>query len=336
MSHEEVEMPRVQTKLLERLHDAKRRPTDAGRRGTRAALDLAAIDAEGLTKVYGKQVALDGVDLRVPQGVVFGYLGPNGAGKSTTIRAITGLIRATSGRVDVLGHDVARDRDAAQRLIGYLPGDFVAYPDLTAAEYLHHLTSLRGGAGASAISVLAERLALPLDRRFGSLSHGNRQKVGIVQAFMHDPPLLVLDEPSTGLDPLGQREFLTMVREARDQGRTVFLSSHVLSEVEAVADMVGVLRNGRLILTDTLSSLQRQALRRIDLVFGGAPPVEALRHARGVREVVLTGSMAHVRVEGSVAELLRVAAPYGVENVLTHEADLGDLFLGWYAEGGES
>jgi ABC-2 type transport system ATP-binding protein len=184
--------------------------------------------------------------------------------------------------------------------------------------------------------VRAERLDLPLDRRFDTLSHGNRQKVGIVQAFMHEPPLLILDEPSTGLDPLGQREFLTMVREVRDQGRTVFLSSHVLSEIEAVADVVGVLRSGRLILTDTLSNLERQALRRIDLVFGSDPPVEALRRAPGVREVVVTATTAHVRVEGSTAELLRVASPYGVENVLTHEADLGDLFLSWYVEGGES
>ncbi|GAB7006616.1 ABC transporter ATP-binding protein [Nocardioides sp. AN3] len=329
-------MSRMQTKLPERRHDAQRPAADADRSGVSAAADLPAIQTEGLTKVFGKQVALDGVDLAVPQGLVFGYLGPNGAGKSTTIRAVTGLIRATSGRIEVLGHDVARGRDAAQRLIGYLPGDFVAYPDLTAAEYLHHLACLRGGAGASAISVLAERLELPLDRRFGSLSHGNRQKVGIVQAFMHDPPLLVLDEPSSGLDPLGQREFLTMVREVRDQGRTVFLSSHVLSEVEAVADMVGVLRRGRLLLTDTLSNLQGQAMRRIDLVFDGAPPVEALRRAGGVREVVVTASTAHVRVEGSTAELLRVAAPYGVENVLTHEADLGDLFLGWYEEDGTS
>jgi ABC-2 type transport system ATP-binding protein len=267
--------------------------------------------------------------------VVFGYLGPNGAGKSTTIRALTGLIKATSGCVEVLGRDVTHDSNAAQRLIGYLPGDFVAYPDLTAAEYLHHLACLRGGAGAAAISALAERLDLPLDRRFDTLSHGNRQKVGIVQAFMHEPPLLILDEPSTGLDPLGQREFLSMVREARDQGRTVFLSSHVLSEVEAVADLVGVLRKGRLILTDTLSRLQGQALRRIDLVFATTPPVEALRRVSGVREVVVTASTAHVRVEGSTAELLRVASPYGVANVLTHEADLGDLFLGWY-EGSES
>ncbi|GAA1974947.1 ABC transporter ATP-binding protein [Nocardioides panacihumi] len=329
-------MSRLQTKLVEHLHDAQREPAVADPRGILPAADLAAIRTEGLTKEFGKRVALDHVDLRVPQGVVFGYLGPNGAGKSTTIRSVVGLIRATSGLVEVLGHDVARDRDAAQRLIGYLPGDFVAYPDLTAAEYLHHLTCLRGGAGASAIPVLAERLDLPLDRRFGSLSHGNRQKVGIVQAFMHEPPLLVLDEPSTGLDPLGQREFLAMVREARDQGRTVFLSSHVLSEVEAVADVVGVLRGGRLMFTDSLSNLQRQALRRIDLVFGNAPPVEALRRARGVHEVVVTASTAHVRVEGSTAELLRAAAPYGVENVRTHEADLGDLFLGWYGEGGES
>jgi ABC-2 type transport system ATP-binding protein len=328
-------MSGVREKDLQRRPDAQRQSASPARAGITPAADLAAVHTERLTKVFGRQVALDNVDLDVPQGVVFGYLGPNGAGKSTTIRALTGLIKATSGCVEVLGRDVTHDSNAAQRLIGYLPGDFVAYPDLTAAEYLHHLACLRGGAGAAAISALAERLDLPLDRRFDTLSHGNRQKVGIVQAFMHEPPLLILDEPSTGLDPLGQREFLSMVREARDQGRTVFLSSHVLSEVEAVADLVGVLRKGRLILTDTLSRLQGQALRRIDLVFATTPPVEALRRVSGVREVVVTASTAHVRVEGSTAELLRVASPYGVANVLTHEADLGDLFLGWY-EGSES
>jgi len=304
----------------------------SARRGTDGGTRDPAVRTVALCKSYGRHPALDTVDLLVPQGVVFGYLGPNGAGKSTTIRVLTGLIRPTSGQVEVLGHDVARDRDAAQRLIGYLPGDFVAYPDLTGRQYLGHLAALRGGAGAGAVEPLADRLDLPLDRRIGTLSHGNRQKVGIVQAFMHEPPLLVLDEPTTGLDPLGQREFLTMVREVRDRGRTVFLSSHVLSEVEAVADVVGILRAGRLVVTDTIARLETQAMRRVDLVFGGTPPVEALRRATGVREVQVTATTAHVRVEGSTAALLRAAAPYGVDNVLTHEADLGEVFLGWYED----
>ncbi len=323
-------MSKVRAKVVDR------RTTSLSAASVSASGEQVAVRTVGLTKVFGRHRALDDVDLLVPRGVVFGYLGPNGAGKSTTIRVLTGLIRATSGTVEVLGNDVAVDRDAAQRLVGYLPGDFIAYPDLTGAQYLHHLACLRGGAGASAIGPLAERLDLPLDRRIGTLSHGNRQKVGIVQAFMHRPPLLVLDEPTAGLDPMGQREFLAMVREARDEGRTVFLSSHVLSEVEAVADRVGILRTGRLVVTDSLENLERQAVRRIDLFFAGAPPLDAIRRVAGAREVVASGRTVHVRVEGSTVELLRTAAPYGVDNVVTHEADLGDIFMGWYDVGGES
>jgi ABC-2 type transport system ATP-binding protein len=303
------------------------------RSGAPAGTAPPAIRTQGLTKRYGRTLALDGIDLEVPQGVVFGYLGPNGAGKSTTIRLLTGLLRPTSGRVEVLGRDVSADRDSAQHLIGYLPGDFVAYPELTGAEYLGYVAALRGDVDPERIQVLAERLTLPLDRHIGTLSHGNRQKVGIAQAFMHDPPLLVLDEPTNGLDPLVQRVFLDLVHEVRDAGRTVFLSSHVLSEVEAVADVVGILRAGRVVVTDTLAHLEAQALRRLDLVFGGTPPAAVLEHAQGVREVVVAGTTAHVTVEGSTADLLRVAAPYGVENLVTHEADLGEVFLGWYESG---
>ena len=298
-----------------------------------AGPDAPAVRTVGLTKRYGRTLALDRIDLDVPRGVVFGYLGPNGAGKSTTIRLLTGLLRPTSGRVEVLGRDVSADRDAAQGLIGYLPGDFVAHPELTGAEYLGYLAALRGGVDPARMRSLAERLDLPVDRRIGTLSHGNRQKVGIAQAFMHDPELLVLDEPTNGLDPLNQRVFLDLVHEARDAGRTVFLSSHVLSEVEAVADVVGILRAGRLVVTDTIANLETQALRRIDLVFGGDPPVAALQGAQGVRDVSTSGTTAHVTVEGSTAALLRTAAPYGVENLVTHEADLGEVFLGWYESG---
>jgi ABC-2 type transport system ATP-binding protein len=292
-----------------------------------------AVRAWSLHKSFGRKEALRGVDLQVPQGVVFGYLGPNGAGKSTTIRILAGLIRPGSGRVEVLGRDVRTDRDEMQRRIGYLPGDFVAYRDLTGEEYLRYLAALRGGVRWSVVKELCERLDLALEHRIGTLSHGNQQKVGIVQAFMHEPELLVLDEPTSGLDPLVQREFLGLVREVRDDGRTVFLSSHVLSEVEAVADLVGILREGRLVVTDSIEHLQRQALRRIDLVFGQAPPADLLAAVPGVRDLRVDGRTVSVGVEGSTAELLRVAAPLGIENVVTHEAALGDIFLGWYEQG---
>jgi len=292
-------------------------------------MDLA-IRTVGLGKRYGRSVALDGIDLEVPPGVVFGYLGPNGAGKTTTIRLLTGLLRASAGRAEVLGLDAWASRDDVHRRIGYLPGEFVAYPDMSAEQYLAYLADLRGGVSWSDALLLAKRLDLDLDRRIGTLSHGNRQKVGLVQAFMHRPELLVLDEPTSGLDPLMQREFLALVREARDEGRTVLLSSHMLDEVESVADMVGILRGGRLIVVEAVEVLKAKALRRIDLTFTGAVPLDDLARLPGVREVRAFGTTAHLTVEGSTDELFRVAAPHGIGNVVSHEADLEEIFLALY------
>jgi ABC-2 type transport system ATP-binding protein len=289
-----------------------------------------AIQTWGLAKSYHGRPALRGLDLEVPPNVVFGYLGPNGAGKTTTIRLLTGLLRPTTGRSEILGYDAVREREAAQRQMGYLPGEFVAYPDLTGDQYLRYLGHLRGGVDWSVVEGLTKRLDLDLTARIGTLSHGNKQKVGIVQAFMHDPDLLILDEPTSGLDPLVQREFLSLVREARDAGRTVFLSSHILYEVEAVADVVAILRHGRLVVVETVERLKAQAVRRIDLTFAGALPMAELIAADGVRDVHSTGSTAHIVVEGSTAGLMRVAAPHDVVQVVTHEPDLEEIFMTYY------
>jgi ABC-2 type transport system ATP-binding protein len=290
------------------------------------------VRTRGLAKSYRGIVALRGIDLEVPGGVVFGYLGPNGAGKTTTIRLLAGLLRPTSGHAEIFGMDSVRDRERIQRRIGYLPGDFVAYPDLTGGQYLRYFANLRGGVDWSVTTGLAQRLDLDLDRHIGALSHGNRQKVGIVQAFMHQPDLLILDEPTAGLDPLVQREFLGLLREARDQGRTVFLSSHILSEVEAVADLVAILRLGRLAVVEAVEKLKAQALRRIDLTFDDPAPLAQLRAAGGVREVQAAGRTVHVVVEGSTADLLEVAAPHRIDNVVTHEPDLEEIFLAYYGQ----
>ena len=288
------------------------------------------IQTWGLTKSYHGRPALRGLDLEVPANVVFGYLGPNGAGKTTTIRLLAGLLRPTAGRAEIFGCDAVRAREEAQRHIGYLPGEFVAYPDLSGDEYLRYLGHLRGGVDWSVVDGLAKRLDLDLTARTGTLSHGNKQKVGIVQAFMHNPDVLILDEPTSGLDPLVQREFLGLVREARDAGRTVFLSSHILYEVEAVADVVAILRRGELVVVETVEKLKAQAVRRMDLTFAGLPPMAELVAADGVREVHATGPTAHVVVEGSTAGLLRVAAPHGVVQLVTHEPDLEEIFMTYY------
>jgi ABC-2 type transport system ATP-binding protein len=288
------------------------------------------IETRGLTKSYHRRPALRGIDLLVPPGVVCGYLGPNGAGKTTTIRILVGLIRPTAGRAEMFGMDVVRRREEVQRRIGYLPGEFVGYPDLSGDRYLRYLGRLRGGVDGKLVRRLVERLDVDLTTRIGALSHGNRQKIGIVQAFMHRPDLLVLDEPTAGLDPLAQREFLELVREARDDGRTVFLSSHVLSEVEAVADRVAILRGGTLLVVGSVDKLKAQALRRMELTFEDAPPLALLRTVPGVRQVVADRSTVHLVVEGSPADLLQAAAPHRIARVVTHEPDLEEIFVTYY------
>lgn len=293
-----------------------------------------AVQTWQLTKTYHGRPALRDLSLAVPREVVFGYLGPNGAGKTTTIRLLTGLLRPTAGRAEIGGHDVVRHREQAQRQVGYLPGDFVGYPDLTAESYLSYLGRLRGGVDRTYVGVLAERLGLDLGLRIGAMSHGTRQKVGIVQAFMHYPTVLVLDEPTAGLDPLVQHEFLTLVRKARQEGRTVFLSSHNLYEVEAVADLVAILRHGSLAVVESIEKLKARAVRRMDVTFAGEPPATQLGKVAAVREVVVSGNTAHLVVEGQTAELFRVAAPYGIEQIVTHEPDLEDIFLSYYEQQG--
>ncbi|MGY4101451.1 ATP-binding cassette domain-containing protein [Nocardia sp. R16R-3T] len=291
------------------------------------------IELDRLTKSYGRKQALAEVTLRVPAGVVFGYLGPNGAGKTTTIRVLVGLMRPTSGSARVCGADTVRKREAAQRHIGYLPGQFVAYPDMTAERYLTYLANLRGGVDRTVRDTLIKRLDLDPTIRIGAMSHGNRQKVGIVQAFMSEPDLLVLDEPTTGLDPLVQREFLAMIREARDAGRTVFLSSHVISEVQAVADTVGLLRQGRLIEVRSVADLTGRATHRIDLRFAGEPPdAGTLRRIAGVREVRRDATTVHIELSGSTAELLKAVAPYDVVDIISREPDLEEIFLSYYGQ----
>ena len=290
------------------------------------------VEAHGLSKHFGDTVALEHLDLDVAPGTVFGFLGPNGAGKTTTIRLLVGLQRPTAGAGRVLGLDITTERDAIHRRVGYLPGDFVAYAHHTAAEYLGFLASVRGGVDAAVLDDLVARFDLDVDRRIGTLSRGNRQKVGIVQAFMHRPEVLILDEPTSGLDPLMQRAFRDVVASARDEGRTVFLSSHVLGEVEQIADTVGILRAGRLVVVEGLEHLKERARRELELTFRGEVPVEALRAAAGVRRVDVVGSRARLVIEGAMDDVFRVAAPAGVENVVAEEAPLEQILLGYYGD----
>jgi beta-exotoxin I transport system ATP-binding protein len=293
------------------------------------------IETSALTKYYGKQRGVEDLTLAVGPGEVFGFLGPNGAGKTTTIRLLMDLIRPTSGTVRVLGYDLRRDAVKARRRIGYMPGDLELYRDLNGRDLLAFFASLRSGADLTYAAKLAERLDLDLSRHVHDLSKGNRQKLGVVQAFMHRPDLLILDEPSSGLDPLVQREFHALVREAAAGGSTVFFSSHVLAEVERIADRVGIVLTGHLTVVDRIAELKARALRVLDLEFTTPPPLEPFGRVAGVRNVAAHDTLVRCEVIGPVGDLMRLAAGRDLVNVISHEPDLEQIFVS-YIEGGAS
>ncbi|HSI94316.1 MAG TPA: ABC transporter ATP-binding protein [Jiangellaceae bacterium] len=285
---------------------------------------------EDLTKFYGEHLGMDGLDLEVRSGEVFGFIGPNGAGKTTTIRLLLDLIRPTRGRLRVLGQDPRSGGATLRRRLSYLPGELPLDGRQSARELLTFLGNLRGGVAQERIDRLAERLKLDLSRPIRGLSKGNKQKVGLVQAFMHDPELLILDEPSSGLDPLLQHEFLAMVREVRASGRTVFMSSHVLAEVEHVADRVGILRAGRLVAVEDIEVLRQRAVRRVEIRFGAPVPAAAFQRLPGMRDVAMNGELLRCVVEGSADALVKAAAQFPVVSLLSHEPDLEEIFLTYY------
>jgi len=292
----------------------------------------AAVETQGLAKTYpGGVRALAGLDLRVERGEVFGYLGPNGAGKSTTIRLLLDLIHPTAGRASVLGIDSRLAE--ARRAVGYLPGDLRLGDRMTAREQLDSLARLRGGVDPRLREELCDRFKVVLDRPIRHLSKGNRQKVGIVQAFMHRPELVVLDEPSSGLDPLLQAELRTLLRETAGDGRTVFLSSHSLDEVQHIADRVGIIRAGRLVDLDSVDRLRERALRHVTIVF--AEPVEPERFVRldGVRLDHADGSVLRLSApEPAMDAVVKEAAAHRVVDLVSQPADLEEIFLELYEE----
>ena len=288
-----------------------------------------AIRAERLTKLYGKARGVLDLSFAVNAGEVFGFLGPNGAGKTTTIRLILDLIRPTRGRVEVFGADPRRDA-ALRRRIGYLPGDLRLYERLTARELCSYFAHLRGLRRLGRAEEYAARLELPLDRPIGSLSKGNRQKVGLVQAFMHEPDLLVLDEPTAGLDPLIQQTFYTLVADARAAGATIFVSSHVLPEVQHIADRVALIRDGQLVLVASVDELRARAFARVEATFATAPPLGAFAQISGVREIDRHGKTVLFALQGEIDPLLKALARFRVLSLDSHEADLEDVFLSLY------
>lgn len=293
------------------------------------------IVTEQLTRRFGSVRGVTELDVTVRGGEVFGFLGPNGAGKSTTIRLLLGLYRPTSGRARVLGLDPRDDAVALHRRVGYLPGELALYPRLTGRQHLERFAAVRGLADRSYRDELVERFAAEIDRPVRTLSKGNRQKIGLVLAFMHRPELLVLDEPTSGLDPLLQDEFVRLVRETVADGRTVFLSSHELDEVQRLVDRLAIIRDGRIVVTDTVEGLRRAAPRTIEFRFPRPVAAGTFDGLADVRVLHCDDGRAVLAVRGSVAPLLRVAAPLDPVDVTARPADLDELFLAFYRDAPE-
>jgi ABC-2 type transport system ATP-binding protein len=303
---------------------------------TQGATMPSVISTRGLTKYYGKTPGIVDLDLTVRTGEVFGFLGPNGAGKSTTIRVLLDFLHPSRGWATIFGLDSRRDSVAIRRRVGYLPADLALYPQMTARELFGYFSAVRHVDAGRRIGELAERFELDLDRRISGYSSGMRQKAGIIQAFMHDPELLILDEPTGGLDPLMQHEFSALIDETRSAGRTVFLSSHVLPEVERLADRVGIVRRSRLVALEDVEALKDKALRHVELTFAERVEPEAFRGLDGVRELAASddGLRLTLQVAGRVEAVIVEAARRSATDLVSHEAELEEIFLAHYGQAG--
>jgi ABC-2 type transport system ATP-binding protein len=288
------------------------------------------IETERLTKSYGKQRGIIEVDLAVGQGEVFGFLGPNGAGKTTTIRVLLDLIRPTSGKASVFGIETTVDPVSIHRRIGYIPGEFALYDRLTGGQTIEYFGNLRGGVDRAYRDSLIERFDVDPSRKFKEYSKGNKQKIGLVIALQHRPELLMLDEPTSGLDPLVQQSFYALVREAQAEGRTVFLSSHILSEVERTCDRVAIIRDGRLVKVDSVEGLRDLAHHQVELRFVDGVPAEAFQGLPGVSEVVIEDHTLRMRVSGPITPVVQAAARYELLDFVSREPTLEETFLAQY------
>jgi ABC-2 type transport system ATP-binding protein len=292
----------------------------------------AVVETHRLTKYYGRERGIVDLDLEVQAGEVFGFLGPNGAGKTTTIRLLLDLIRPSSGAATVLGKDTRRSGVELRRRVGYVPGELALYGHLTGAENLRFFGALRGGVDWTYVDRLAERLGCDLSRRVRDLSTGNKRKVALVQAFMHRPDLLILDEPTAGLDPLVQHEFYLLLQESRAAGQTIFLSSHLLPEVQRACDRVAFVRAGSLLAIEDVAAVAGRAAHEVEAEFADAPPVEALRALPGVARLIVDGERLRFGYTGSFDPLVKLMAGCTVLSLTSREPDLEDVFLAYYGD----
>jgi ABC-2 type transport system ATP-binding protein len=286
-----------------------------------------------LSKKYSKasSYALKGLTLQVQSGEVYGFLGPNGAGKSTTIRTLMNFIQPTHGGATILGHDIVKDSVKIKREVGYLAGDGAVYPKMIGRQYLDYMGELQPPASPSYRHELAKRLQATLDKPLGSLSRGNRQKISIIQAFMHQPRLLVLDEPSSGLDPLMQEVFYELIRESKARGAAIFMSSHILGEVQKICDRVGIIRNGRLVAERNIAEMAKEAAQTFDLTFEGDAPLSQLGKLSCVQDVAGYGPhCVTLHVRGELSPLFSLLAQHTVTSIDTRTLDLEETFMHYY------
>ena len=294
------------------------------------------IETDRLTKQYGSVRGIDKVSIAVERGEVYGFLGPNGAGKTTTIRTLLDLLHPTSGTATLFGLDSCDQSREIRARLGNLPGDFACDSRLTGREFLMFCAEARGMGGLGTASLLAQRFEADLDRRIGELSRGNRQKIGLIQALFHDPELLMLDEPTTGLDPLMQEEFLAVITEYRDRGGTVFLSSHDLDEVERVCDRVAIIREGRLAAVERVAELCGRSYHHVSIEFDSPVDAAVFRRIPGVSQLQVDGLRLSFKVSGPLDPVVKAAARHTVLDMEVTEPMLEEVFLTFYGQRGHS
>ena len=290
------------------------------------------IQIHGLSKMYSgsDKPALDDLSLEIKAGEVYGFLGPNGAGKSTTIRLLMNFLEPSNGYASIRGFDATKDSLEIRKSIGYLSGDFAIYPKMTGRQFLQYMAELQGGVSMSFITDLANKLDADLDKKLGELSRGNRQKIGIIQAFMHSPQILILDEPTSGLDPLVQETFYDLLREAKKRGASVFMSSHILSEVQKTCDRVGIIKAGKLISEDDIAEMSAKAAETFDIIFEDSAPLDALKALNGASVKQVSDKEVTIHMTRRLSPLFAILAKHEVSKIEVHNLDLEESFMHFY------
>ncbi len=293
---------------------------------------MPSIAISNLTKRYtGADIkALDDVSLAVQPGEVYGFLGPNGAGKSTAIRILMNFIQPSDGHVEILGHDSVKDSVVIKKSVGYLSGDSAVYPRMTGQQFLDYMHDLQPAIKKSYIAELAKRMHADLNKKLGELSRGNRQKIGIIQAFMHQPQVIILDEPSSGLDPLMQEVFYELIKESKQRGAAIFMSSHILSEVQKVCDRVGIIREGKLIGERNIDEMASEAAQTFDIAFKGKAPLAALKQVKGVRIISHDKNQVTIHMHGPLSPLFNLLGREDVVGIDAHRLDIEEMFMRYY------